>query len=104
MTNRNPEEETPLQVLQQENAELRKRIESFEQQIASVAPELEGMTLGGKIKSLKEKNLRLVKDNLRYSVLVRHVRKLLVSSILEEETEENLTMAKKLLDDELFRK
>jgi len=96
--------EETIKRLQEENSELRKRIETLETVVAEVTPELDGMTLLGRIKSLKTKTLELSKEKLVLSVLARQVRKLLVSSSDSEESETNLETAKKLLDEELFKK
>lgn len=94
----------PLARLQRENFELRVKFEQLERLVSEVTPELEGLTLEARIKALKTKTLSLSKDKLRLGVLVRHIRKLLVSSTIAGETEQNLEQAKKLLDQELFKK
>lgn len=96
--------EETVKRLQEENSELRQRIETLESIVAEVTPELDGMTLVGRIKSLKTKTIQLSKEKLVLSVLARQVRKLLVSSTDSKESEANLDTAKKLLDEELFKK
>lgn len=95
---------TPLEVLQLENSSLRRKFESLERVVGEVTPELEGLSLETRIKQLKTKNLELAKDKLKYAVLVRHIRKLLISCVSKEENEENIERAKTLLDQELYTK
>jgi predicted RNase H-like nuclease (RuvC/YqgF family) len=96
--------EETVKRLQEENSELRRRIEALGSIVAEVTPELDGMTLIGRIKSLKTKTIQLSKEKLVLSVLARQVRKLLVSSTDSKESEANLDTAKKLLDEELLKK
>lgn len=94
----------PVVRLQNENFVLRLKLEALERLVSEVTPELEGLTLEARIRALKTKTLGLARDKLRLGVLVRHIRKLLVSSTIPGETEQNLDQAKKLLDQELFKK
>lgn len=94
----------PIARLQNENFVLRTKFESLERLVSEVTPELDGLSLESRIKALKSKTLDLAKDKLRLCVLVRHIRKLLVSSTISNETEQNLEQAKKLLDQEIFKK
>jgi hypothetical protein len=95
---------SPLERLQLENSALRLKLESLDRLVAEVTPELDGLSLEARIKRLKVKSLELSKDKLRLGVLVRHIRKLLISSVNTEENKTNLDQAKKLLDQELYKK
>ena len=97
-------ETDPLVRLQKENFDLRLKFEALEKIVSEVTPELEGLTLEARIKALKTKTLNLSKDKLRLSILVSYIRKLLVSSTISGETEHNLDQAKKLLDEEIYKK
>lgn len=95
---------TPLEVLQLENKNLRLKLENLETMISEITPELEGLSLETRILKIKSKNLQFAKDNLKFGVLIRHIRKLLVSTSSPDQDSKNVEKVKRLLDQELYIK